>query len=279
MKTAIVLGTFDGLHDGHRAVIEKARGFYSVAVTFAIPPKGVISGKPELLILPEDRENRIKQLGIDRVEMQDFNKIRKISAGDYLENLKNKYNPSRIICGFNYRFGYNAEGSVEFLADFCKNNDIEFICVHPVEKDGVTVSATNVRNLIREGKMKSAASQIYGGFAFFAPVLHGDMRGRQIGFPTANQEYPEMLVKPKFGVYLSRVNVDGVWYSAITNVGIRPTYQTQKIGCETYIKDFSGDIYGKTVKTELLLFLREEKKFSSLEELKNAIINDVKSLD
>lgn len=278
MKTAIILGTFDGLHAGHRAVIEKAKDFFSVAVTFDIPPKGIISGEPQLLILPDDRENRIKKLGINQVEMQSFEAVRKISAVDYLEFLKDKYNPSRIVCGFNYRFGYKAEGDVALLNKFCKKNGIDFICVPPVEKDCVVVSATNIRNLIREGKISEASSQIYGGFCFTAPVLHGDMRGRTIGFPTANQNYPENLVKLKFGVYITQVTIDAVQYSAITNVGIRPTYQTQTIGCETYIKDFCGEIYGKDMKVEFLQFVREEKKFLSLEELKNAILSDVKLL-
>lgn len=278
MKTAIILGTFDGLHAGHRAVIEKVKDFFSVAVTFDIPPKGIISGEPQLLILPDDRENRIKKLGINQVEMQSFEAVRKISAVDYLEFLKDKYNPSRIVCGFNYRFGYKAEGDVALLNKFCKKNGIDFICVPPVEKDCVVVSATNIRNLIREGKISEASSQIYGGFCFTAPVLHGDMRGRTIGFPTANQNYPENLVKLKFGVYITQVTIDAVQYSAITNVGIRPTYQTQTIGCETYIKDFCGEIYGKDMKVEFLQFVREEKKFLSLEELKNAILSDVKLL-
>lgn len=278
MKTAIILGTFDGLHAGHRAVIEKVKDFFSVAVTFDIPPKGIISGEPQLLILPDDRENRIKKLGINQVEMQSFEAVRKISAVDYLEFLKDKYNPSRIVCGFNYRFGYKAEGDVALLNKFCKKNGIDFICVPPVEKDCVVVSATNIRNLIREGKISEASSQIYGGFCFTAPVLHGDMRGRTIGFPTANQNYPENLVKLKFGVYITQVTIDAVQYSAITNVGIRPTYQTQTIGCETYIKDFCGEIYGKDMKVEFLQFVREEKKFLSLKELKNAILSDVKLL-
>lgn len=279
MKTAIVLGTFDGLHAGHRAVIEKAAGFFGIAVTFDIPPKSILTGEPQLLILPDDREKRLKKLGISEVEMQSFNEVKDVRADDYLNILKQKYNPSKIVCGFNYRFGRGAEGDTKLLAEFCHNNSIEFICVPPVKKDGITVSSTNIRNLIREGKMEEAASQIYGGFSFTAPVLHGDARGRTLGFPTANQIYPEGLVKAKRGVYISRVTVDGKEYKAITNLGIRPTYQTDTVGCETFIKGFSGDIYGCDMKTELLYFIREERKFSSAEELKNAILNDVKLLD
>ena len=279
MKTAIILGTFDGLHAGHRAVIEKAQGFYSVAVTFDRPPKSFLTRDPQLLMLSEDRINRLKELGIDKVEMQSFEAVKDIDAKKYLEHLKQNYNPNRIVCGFNYRFGAGAAGDTALIAEFCKKNGIEFICVPPVEKDGIILSSTYIRNLIREGNMAKAVSQIYGGFAFTAPVLHGDARGRQLGFPTANQEYPNDLVKLKFGVYISRVVVDGKQYRAITNIGIRPTYQTDTIGCETFIKNFSGDIYGKQMTTELLHFVREEQKFSAIDELKNAILNDVKLLD
>ncbi len=279
MKTAIVLGTFDGLHAGHRAVIEKAAGFFSIAVTFDIPPKSIITGEPQLLILPQDRTNRLKQLGINEVEMQNFKEVQNIGAKQYLEQIKQKYAPDRVICGFNYRFGKAAQGDTKLLQDFCKSNNIEFVCVSPVKKDGKVLSATNIRNLIREGNMAEAAPQIYGGFTFTAPVLHGDTRGRKLGFPTANQEYPIDLVRLKFGVYISRVTINGRQYKSITNIGVRPTYKTQVVGAETFIKDFSGNIYDKQITTELLYFVREEKKFSSIDELKNAILNDVKLLD
>lgn len=279
MKTAIVLGTFDGLHEGHRAVIEKADGFFSVAVTFAIPPKSILTGEQQLLILPDDRAERMKRLGICKVDMFDFNEVKDIDHEQFLNLLKEKYNPSRIVCGFNYRFGKNAAGDVEYLENFCLKNNIEFICVPAVQRDGQVVSSTLIRNLMREGKTEQAASQIYGGFSFKASVLHGDARGRKLGFPTANQEYPNDLVKVKFGVYISRVTVDGKEYKAVTNIGIRPTYRTDTIGCETFIKDFDGEIYGKEMKTELLSFVRPEKQFESAEKLKNAILKDVNLLD
>lgn len=278
MKTAIVLGTFDGLHAGHRAVIKKAQGFNSTAVTFDTPPKNAATGNQELLILPIDRAQRLKELCIDRVVMQDFNLVKNISAQEYLEFLKENYNPDRIVCGFNYRFGCGARGDAQMLMQFCAKNNIEFICVEAVEKDGDVVSSTNIRNLIREGNMKQASSQIYGGFSFCAPVEHGDARGRKLGFPTANQCFPQELVTPKYGVYISCVTIDDKKYKSITNVGIRPTYQTDIIGCETFIKDFSGDIYGKQMRLELLHFVRPEKKFSCAKELKNAVLEDISLL-
>lgn len=279
MKTAIVLGTFDGLHAGHRAVIGQADGFYSIAVTFDIPPKSYFSGEAQLLMLPKDRAERLKKLGIDRVDIQDFGKIKDIGAKDYLEYLKKEYAPQRIVCGFNYRFGKNAAGDTSLIADFCSQNDIEFVCVPPTKVGDTALSSTYIRNLIREGNVERASTMIYDGFSFTATVIHGDARGRNLGFPTANQLYPKDLIKLKFGVYLSRVEIDDKCYKAITNVGIRPTYQTDEVGCETFIKDFSGDIYGKQMKTELLKFIREEQRFSSIDELKKAIINDVKLLN
>ena len=279
MKTAIVLGTFDGLHAGHRAVIGQADGFYSIAVTFDIPPKSFFTDEPQLLMLPDDRVNRLKKLGIDRVDIQDFVKIKDIEANEYLELLKTEYSPQRIVCGFNYRFGKNATGDTALIDEFCKQNGIEFVCVPPTMVGDAALSSTYIRNLIREGNIKEANTMIYGGFSFTAPIVHGDARGRVLGFPTANQFYPKNLIKLKFGVYLSRVEIDGKHYKAITNIGVRPTYQTDEVGCETFIKNFSGDIYDKQMTTELLEFIREEKKFSSIDELKEAIINDVKKLD
>ncbi len=277
MKTAIVLGTFDGLHAGHRAVIEKANGFFGIAVTFNIPPKNI--NEPQLLMQPQERAIRIKGLGINKIEMQSFNDVKDIKAIDYLKLLKQKYNPHRIVCGFNYRFGKDAKGDINLLEDFCKDNDIEFIVVPPVKHNGEALSSTRIRALAQSGDIKAASEQIYGGFSFTANVVHGDARGRQLGFPTANQEYPDCMVRVKFGVYLSRVTIDGKQYKAITNVGIRPTFKTDTIGCETFIKDFSADIYGKEMTTELLEFVREEEKFFGVEELKNAILNDIKLLN
>lgn len=279
MKTAIALGTFDGLHRGHRAVIEKTLPFYSIAVTFRLPPKSVMGYNPELLILPDERISRLKLLGIKEVVMQDFESVRDIAAAEYLDSLKKKYNPARIVCGFNYRFGRGAQGDTKLLADFCKKNGIEFCCVPPESDGGQVVSSTLIREHIKSGNVKKAAECMYGGFSFEAPVIHGDKRGRTMGFPTANQRFPDMLVKPKFGVYISRVTIDGANYSAITNIGIRPTYKTESVNCETFINNFSGDIYGENIKTEILSFVREERKFDSIDQLKNAIQEDVSLLN
>lgn len=276
MKTAVALGTFDGLHAGHRAVLSKTQGFYSVAVTFRIPPKGV--NTPRMLMTPHDRHQALIELGINEVAMFDFEDLCNLTPRQFLDFLRLKFNPTRMVCGFNYRFGKGAQGDRQYLSNYCTEHGIEFLCVESVCEDTTPVSSTSIRDLISFGDIKIANTMLYKPFGFTAEVIAGDHRGTKIGFPTINQLYPQLLVTPKFGVYSSVVMVDGKKYSGITNIGIRPTFKTEQVGSETYIKDFSYNIYGKSVRVELMDFIREEKKFSSLDELQSAIKKDVDSL-
>lgn len=276
MRTALILGTFDGLHKGHRAVIEAAKGFYTVAVTFGIPPK-FFSGDYKLLMTPEDKSAGLKELGVDEIYTLDFDKVRDISPGDFFSDITYKFSPSRIVCGFNYRFGKGAAGDTDTLAKLCAGKGIELVAVKSVGGDR-PVSSSMIRSLVEEGNVAAANRQIYGGFGFTAPVLHGDGRGRTLGFPTVNQEFPASLAVPKFGVYESRVIIEGAVYKSITNLGVRPTYKTDFIGCETFIKGFSGDVYGKAVTLKLDRFIRPEKSFSNKDELMKAVKADIKSV-
>jgi len=278
MLNAIALGTFDGIHSGHRAVFNSIKDYRVIAVTFKTPPKAVLSGVSELLMTPEDKYQALYDYGADVVDMPDFSDIRDMSPEVFLKSIKEKYNPAAIACGFNYRFGYNAQGDTEYLRDFCQRNNIEFLCAAPVERDGRPVSSSLIREYIADGKIKEANSEIYGGFGFAAEVIHGDHRGRTIGFPTINQIYPVCLVKPKFGVYGVEVEIDGHNFKAITNLGYRPTYKTKIVTAETYIPHFLGDLYGRRLRIRLQKFIRPERCFSSLDELKNAIDSDVTKL-
>lgn len=277
MKTAVVLGTFDGLHKGHRAVIEAAGGFYTVAVTFGIPPKAYFGSELKLLMTPKDKAEGLKALGVNEIYSLDFGKVCDISARDFLLHITEKFSPSLIVCGFNYRFGKGAAGDTGTLSSFCKRRGIDLKVIDSVGGDN-PVSSSALRALIENGDTAAANEQIYGGFGFSSPVLHGDCRGRVLGFPTVNQEFPAELILPKFGVYASKVIIDGREYESITNLGVRPTYKTDFTGCETFIKDFTGDIYGKTVTLKLLRFIRPEKKFSSNRELESTVKADIESV-
>lgn len=279
MKTALMLGTFDGVHIGHRQVLSLPFGYKKIAVTFKKSPKSVITGVDEAITTFEEKCRILKELGVEEIHPLEFSEVRNIKALDFLEELYEKYTPSVICCGFNYTFGQNGEGDTKLLKEFCDKKGIILRIADAVEDNGVTVSSTVIRNFLKNGQVKKADNWLYEPFSFTAPVRHGDMRGRTIGFPTINQEYPKELVKLKFGVYKALVIAEGKEYSGIANIGVRPTYPIDEVISETFIKDFSGDLYEKNVKIIPQEFLREERKFGSLEELKKQIADDIKSIE
>lgn len=277
MQTAIVLGTFDGLHKGHRAVIALARGYYTVAVTFDTPPKAFLGSDSKLLMMPCDKAAGLKSLGVSEIDTLDFGKVANLSPEVFFDEIVKKFSPKLIACGFNYRFGKNAAGDTETLKGLCLKSGVEFKQAESVGGEE-PVSSSSIRALIANGNIDAANRQIYGGFGFTAPVIHGDARGKKLGFPTVNQVFPGELVTPKFGVYGSRMIIDGKEYKSITNLGVRPTYETDFIGCETFIKDFSGEIYGRAAVLKLDRFVRSEKKFACAAELERTVRADIKSV-
>jgi len=275
MENALMLGTFDGVHIGHKRVLQIEGDYKKIAVTFAKSPKSVISGRNEAITTFADKCRILKKTGMDEVHPLDFSLVRNIKAKDFLSYLYKEYNPSLISCGFNYNFGKNGEGNHALLAEFCEENDITLRCVPPVKYKEQIVSSTLIRNYLRSGEIEKADELLSEPFCFEAQVRHGEKRGRTIGFPTINQEYPKELVEIKFGVYKVKVTVDGKDYFGIADIGHRPTYPTSEIISETFIKDFSGDLYGKTVKITPIRFLRGEIKFASIDELKKQIAEDL----
>lgn len=275
MANAIALGTFDGVHKGHRAVLDLPEDFRKIAVTFSLPPKAVLTGKSALITTKEDKCRILKSIGIDEILTLRFESVREMSPEEFLGFLKEKYDPKYISCGFNYRFGKMGQGDTYLLKKFCADNGIELKIAEPVKVGDDIVSSTFIRNLLSNGDVGTASSLLSESFSFTATVIEGDKRGRTIGFPTINQRYPEELVKLRFGVYKTKIEIDNNVFYGITDIGIRPTYKSDYVISETFIKDFSGDLYGKTLRIIPIKFLRDEKKFSSLEELKRQIEFDI----
>lgn len=271
MKNALALGTFDGVHKGHREVLSLPDDCKKIAVTFSKPPKN-----SQLITTNEDKCRILKEIGIDEIVCLDFAEVKDISAVDFLDMLCKKYNPTLFSCGFNNRFGKGAKGDTALLSQYCKANGIQLKCAEPVTYNGNTVSSTLIREMISNGNLKAANNLLYEPFSFVSEVIKGDQRGRTIGFPTINQRYPENLVKLKFGVYKTKIIIDGEEFFGITDIGVRPTFKSDYIISETFIKDFSGDLYGKNLRVIPLEYLREEKKFSSLDELKKQIVCDLR---
>lgn len=280
MRNALALGTFDGLHTGHMSVINSAlqSGFESIAVIFADPPAASLLNKEHANILDAQFKIKLlKQLGFADVIVLDFAKVKDIEATEFLENLVKQFNPEKICCGFNYTFGKDKRGNVTVLEKFCKDRKIELSVSQNVTSEGISISSTYIRSLIGEGNVKKANTFLNVPFGFCAEVLHGDERGRTIGFPTINQVYPKNLVLPRFGVYASRCTVNEKEYNAITNIGLRPTFKTEQVTAETYILDFNEDLYAQKICVTLDQFLRDEIRFENIDALKNQISLDIKT--
>lgn len=272
---ALALGTFDGIHKGHLAVLDsaiKSKAEKKVVVTFAAPP--MKAGAK--LIMPENiKEKEFLRLGFDEILLLNFEQVKDMSPTEFLNMLFCKYNVKSISCGFNYRFGKSAAGNTQTLKEYANSHGAECKIIEPVYYMDEPISSTRIRAAIENGDMKSAKQML--GFDFFleSEVISGDARGRQMGFPTANQIPDSEVTMLKFGVYKTETEVDGKKYNSITNIGIRPTYKTETPIAETHIVGFSGDLYGKIIKVNFLEFIREERKFNGLEEVKNQIEKDL----
>ncbi len=275
-KTSIAFGTFDGLHKGHLAVLENIMGEFDLpfALTFQAPPKDIKLGKKsELIMTLEEKNKLLKSMGVNPVVL-DFERVKNLEPLEFLNKIKDEYNPAFISSGFNFKFGKDAKGDTATLEKFCSENKIQYVKTPPVDFFGEPISSTRIRNAIKSGDLSLAKSMLGRDFYFKGEVIHGDERGRTIGFPTINQFYPNELVLPRFGVYASVTVIDKIPYKSVTNIGIRPTFKTDYVLSETHIMDYKGDAYGKRVKIILKAHLRDEIKFSSLEELKSAIEGD-----
>lgn len=272
-KGSIIFGTFDGLHKGHFEVLRQAE-LPATVITFPYPP--AMEEEKELLLSPLLKKNRLLENGFS-VRILDFSKVSHIEAEDFLEKMDAEYKPKIMCCGFNYRFGHCGKGNAALIKRFCEERGIEAKILPVVEQDGVRISSSFIRDLIKRGEVEKANKLLTRPFSISGEVLHGDSRGRTIGHPTVNFFYPEEIVKARHGVYAAACSIEGKRYTAVTYVGNRPTYELDRCIVETNLLGFSGDLYGKHIEIELLSFLREEKKFDSLDQLKAQIESDIAS--
>lgn len=274
----VVLGTFDGIHKGHAAVLNAALGFRElipVVVTFAEPPKRKVTGSfVPMLMTSEQKNAKLREMGFREIHVLDYDEIHDLAPEAFLDMLFEKYDIKAMVCGFNYRFGKDGAGDAAMLSTYCHEHGAEAVVVPAAVVSGQTVSSSLIRELISSGNISFANMLLGQPFCFKNTVIHGDERGRILGFPTVNIELDEQLVVPKFGVYASAVSVDGVYYPAVTNIGIRPTFLLKKPLSETHIVNFDGDLYGRKVTVSLLDFMREEKRFDGFDQLKSTIEND-----
>jgi riboflavin kinase/FMN adenylyltransferase len=281
-QIALCIGNFDGVHIGHKALIQKtkqlsyAMGGSSCLLTFEPHPVKVLLPKASYnpLFDLSDRLQQFEQQGIDEVILQPFDlEFAQVSAEDFIEEyLLKKIRPQHVIVGYNFSFGKKGLGNSEMLKQ--KLNKVSI--VPPVEWNGYVVSTSKIKDLLQSGNVSEAKECLGRSYSFLGNVVKGDQRGRQIKFPTANILHP-LAGNLKKGVYCTQTTINEQRFNSITNVGVNPTVNTEipSLKVETHIFNFSEDIYGKEIKVEFIKFIRPEKKFSSLNELQLQIQRDV----
>ena len=277
-ELAAALGSFDGLHLGHRQVIGNALsvpGLRPAVITFQQNPSVSLQKKPvPLLTTNEQKLALLKEMGVEVVYLLPFDRIRDMEPEDFVEALYRVCRVRALSCGFNFRFGKNGRGDAGLLKELCREKGIELSVTPPVSVAGETVSSTRIRACLEQGDVQQAGQLLGRPFGYDFEVTHGRQLGRTWGTPTINQPFPAGYVLPRFGVYASLVEVEGQKYYGVTNIGVKPTVGSDCALSETWIPEFSGDLYGKKVPVELLDFIRPERKFDSLDQLKNEILEN-----
>ena len=284
-RTAVALGYFDGLHLGHIGVIGAAKkqldlnGFRPAVFTFNCDTTLPKFKSPEDIISFENKCELLEKIGVEYMYAPDFAEVCSLAAEDFVkEILVKKLNTGFACCGKNFRFGLGGQGTPEALKSIGKKYDISVEIVEDVCLDGELISSTHIRELIRNGNIEEANRLLGYELWFRLPVVRGNGLARTMNYPTINQIIPATNIIPKFGVYKSFVEVDGHQYRGITNIGIRPTVvNAGGTVMETHILNFSGDLYDKNISISLCSFLRPEKKFAGLEELKEQITIDIEN--
>ena len=271
--SSVALGNFDGLHIGHAQVIGNAvaqAGEAEPAVLmFRSHPQGFLRGKaPARLMTERLRTQELRRMGIRREWYLNFSQVHAMGPEDFFrEILLGELQVRAVTCGYNYRFGDRGSGDAALLRKLCAQYGVALSVVSCAELDGEPVSSSRIRRAVANGLIARANRMLGRPFSYDFEVVSGDRRGRLLGFPTINQFFPEDYVVPKFGVYAARAWVNGRYYPAVTNIGVRPTIGTESLRSETCILGFSGDLYGKPVEVGLLDYLRPEQKFRDLEAL------------
>lgn len=274
---SVILGVFDGMHCGHRAVVLQGKRQQGVCCVYTFLPE-TMDTKSGGGRLCDDREQLelLETCGVDEWIRVDFATIRDYTPEMFVQRvLCEQLHATAVTCGFNYRFGRHGAGDVTQLTALCAAKGISVMVVPPVEVEGLPVSSTRIRDAIRAGDMDTARRLLGRNYSLRLPVIDGQHLGRRLDWPTINQLLPTDRVLPAFGVYASCVVVDGQVHPAVTNIGRRPTVGSDAPLAETWIADFEGDLYGQTVAIYPLRYLRAEKAFPSLSALQTQIQADV----
>jgi riboflavin kinase/FMN adenylyltransferase len=296
----VIVGNFDGVHRGHQALVAQAHlrrrelGSSNQSVGLSVvsfEPHPVEFLKPDVTVArldsPESKVKRLRNLGVDKVVVLAFNEaLSKLSARDFFEQvLVAGMRAKALVVGSNFYFGQGREGTPERLKSWCQDQNIVCDVVAGLESDGEMISSSRIRKLLLQGQVSTAARLLGRDYELSGPVEHGDKRGRTLGFPTANLVFQTSghgaRCLPQNGVYATVASVEGKTFPAVTNVGVRPTFKSGDLRLvETHLllnptqTVGADELYGKFMSVEFRDRLREERKFSSMDELREQIQRD-----
>lgn len=284
--TVLTLGVFDGLHLGHqlivRTVVERARacGAVPTVVTFDPHPRAVLhpESAPPLLQTFDQKIEALGVLGVEQAIVVRFTpEFARVRAEEFLRDVVGERLQAReVYLGRGFAFGHKREGDIALLRRVSERLGFHADEVAEVRLRGRRISSSRVRELLSEGRVNLARRMLGRPYGVEGRVVRGAERGRTLGFPTANL-HPQNRVIPRGGVYVTATLIEGRWLRSVTNVGTRPTFERDaEASVETYVMDWAGDLYGDVVRTRFLHRLRDERKFSSLDELRSQIARDAR---
>lgn len=281
--TVITLGKFDGLHRGHHKLLEEVfrfseKGYKTAVFTFETTPGTLMSGKLQTMITTnEERRVNLERAGVDYLVEYPFNEVvAHMLPEEFISRiLSGQMHAKAIVSGTDFHFGYKRSGDVELLKKLADQYGYEMCVVHKAMDGDREISSTYIREALAQGNIEKANELLGYSYMLHGEVVHGKHLGTKLGFPTVNILPRAQKHLPQFGVYLSKVIIDGVLYDGITNIGRKPTIEGERpAGVETYIYGLNEDLYGKWIEVCLIGHIRPEQKFENIEALKNQVLKD-----
>ncbi len=288
MRRVVALGFFDGVHLGHAALLElavqrsKELDAIPSAISFDVHPESLISGKSVPLICStEGREALMSRLyGIDDVILIHFNRATmNMPWEEFLDNMVQDFGAVHFVVGYDFRFGQKGRGNVTNIGLYCRQHGLTYDVVPAVSKGGLRISSTEIRGLLQTGRMDLANEMLGHPYELTDVVRHGYKLGTKMGTPTVNMRIDRDMLVPRHGVYATKVYLeDGRVFPGVTNIGVRPTVsEGDNLTVETFILDFSGDLYESNIRVEFFHFIRSEQKFEDMEALQAQIRRDAET--
>ena len=281
--TVATIGFFDGVHCGHQYVLSmlrelaEERGLESMVVSFSNHPMLYFNPQSEIRLLStvEEKLEKIASMGIDNTLLLDFDSnLSRLTAKEFLTLLGKRYGVELLLIGYDHRFGSDKQNSFNDYVEYGKELGIEIVKLVSFTTDNITVSSSQIREQLTQSHVEQAAQMLGYNYTLRGTVIAGNQIGRTLGFPTANIKVDSFKLLPANGVYAVQVIVKGELYKGILNIGQRPTLPNSSHSMEVHILDFEGDVYGDEITISFIKKLRDERKFDSLDQLRQQIMKD-----